>query len=125
MPREDQGAMLPDETCPICLGNMTEPNGSPSGRTDAWDCDCTRCGSYTISGTAYASLPLLVADVRWGREILSHVIRRRQFRERRPFIDHDQVKMILKTKLPRPPEQTAYLILWLGDSTPGIGEMVR
>lgn len=78
---------------------------------------CARCGDYRLSATAEACLPLTLDENPKGRAILSHSIQRMQREGDWPLINSYTYEQILQNgSLPKPAEQAANLILWLGES---------
>jgi hypothetical protein len=107
--------------CPVCDSKLKKFEQKEKGNY----CDCSRCGSYVLSGTVQAIISGEIERTPNGRSILSHALYQMTKREKWPFISSYLLKDILEnTELPRPQEQLENLVLWLGESQPNLGATI-
>lgn len=106
------------EPCPVCKTALrkTEDRG---GRTFF---ECSRCGPYSLSGTAKATLPYLLAQNEDAATVVSYVLYRMTRREQWAMLTSEMLENIVRnTELPRPLEQLDNLVLWVGENQPNMG----
>jgi hypothetical protein len=113
---------------PNCIVCKTPNATRQPGAGDFARFDCSRCGSFALSGSAEAALDGLLAEVPMRRSLMSHTLRKMQ----RPGNQHlhiiisDELPTFWNNaRLPTPLEQADNLILWIGDqSTPAVWSYV-
>lgn len=108
-------------TCPICSLELEAP-GRQDGITTVYS--CKRCGSYGLDAFVTATLGRVGLDDP-TRVVLSHSLRKMQSRGL-PIVTSDLWKDIREHgSLPKPGEQAANLILWLGENADASDASVR
>ncbi len=101
--------------CAVCGNNKCEL--VPGGPYNTPIRDCPRCGGYVVLGTANHILPALLSNKSIDRSVLSHLIRKGQrLDEPVAIFESDLQGYRNAPPLPRPAEQAANLILWIGDN---------
>src|ERR1039457_4196952 len=101
--------------CPVCNFNMQKPGGNPNAKC-AYDFDCDRCGDFSLTGSAAATVGKM-CDTPEKKALLSHCIRKQQVNAGRPVFTSEQITEILKnTTIPTPQEQLDNFIIWFGDT---------
>ena len=89
-----------------------------------WRYNCARCGRFSLTGSAVASLEGYFREVPLRAVIMSHTLRRAQGEEASPrAISTDELPSYWSSgRLPTPQEQADSLIMWIGENqhTPAI-----
>jgi hypothetical protein len=101
--------------CIIC--QMPDVGVLPQGAFARFD--CSRCGSFLLSGTAEAVLQGLFAEDPLRRSLMSHTLRRMQRTDDghlRVIKSDDLPTFWSEGRLPTPQQQADNLILWIGDN---------
>lgn len=113
------------DVCPVCKDELKSPAVSHQVGTDAVDYECPRCGNYSLTGSASATLPsILQADERAAIK-LSHVLYSMTEREAWPILDSELLRNICsEMSLPSLSEQLNNLITWLAKNQPGPCEAI-
>jgi hypothetical protein len=104
--------------CNVCLGPLaTEPHVNSLSSTF----DCSRCGRFTLMGTA-ANVVGSLSQHR--RAMLSHRLRCQQAPDRSPpqIFETDFSVLDLDAPLPTPVEQIDRLVTWVGDHQASVSE---
>jgi hypothetical protein len=107
-----------ENKCPIC-GNPLEPAddlGAKTGDYEIINC-ASSCGKYKISRSVLKSLPKLLQEDENKVFLLSHFLRKMQSGKEIPSLESYLIEKIFQTSLPNLPDQSKYLILWLGNNT--------
>ena len=107
-----------ENNCPIC-GKALEPVGeldTKKGDYEIFNCAAS-CGKYKISRSLLMSLPKLLKEGEDRAIILSHFLRKGQDGKEIPYLDSYLVEKVFQTSLPTLPDQSKYLVLWLGNHT--------
>jgi hypothetical protein len=111
--------------CPIChnIKATTE-----SGNGDYWDVICPRCGSFSISGSLFATVPAHLASL--GLEAIAKVsfsLRELSENGEKPFLKGNQVELIVSNRiLPDLNEQGDRLVKYAGKHfRPGVSHPIR
>ena len=101
--------------CPVCDAPLTAEHITTG---DFFDLDCPNCGSYRITGSAFATVGSQTEDVYNKKHLISHSIRRRSLLTKsRPEVTTSWIDNVLeKASFPNPLEQSRNLILWAGDT---------
>lgn len=106
--------------CPVC--QMFPVEAEMQG--DRLRVKCPQCGNYGVSGTAVTVLPELIKNDARKAALVAHMLRQMQATNEWPLLSSDVAAQILKTEtLPTAEVQADNLIRWLGDSSPGPGEL--
>ena len=101
------------DNCPVCKTILKKANESIPISVY----ECPRCGKYSLTTRAKASLSNLLSDDEEKVAILSHAIRKMQKKdEHRPDIDVPLIEAILKNPLPSLTEQANNLIIWFAEN---------
>jgi Zn-finger nucleic acid-binding protein len=107
--------------CPVCDSKLKKFES----RVDRNFLECPRCGPYSLSGTALTIIKGELERVHGGPAIMSHALYQMTKREQWALISSELLKLILEnTVLPKPSEQLANLILWLGEAQPNLGAII-
>lgn len=110
--------------CPVCNSNMQQPGGNPNAKGN-YDFDCNRCGGFSLTGSAAATVRSLCVSSE-KKALLCHSIRKRQVSEERPVITSEQIAEILEYGIiPTPQEQLDKFVLWFGDSHSEVGKTIE
>ena len=108
------------QLCPVCNIHMQKQGGYVNAK-GSYDYACNRCGNFTLTSTAAATVGN-ACDTVVKKAILSHAIQKRQAKEDRPVITSTQITEILENgTIPAPQEQSESFILWLGDTFSELG----
>ena len=102
------------EVCVVCKTSALRQGGFPHYAIF----DCPRCGSYSITSTAEATLPrMLDQDPVIRRSLMSHALRRMQRPDGEPAkVDEYNCESFWdRGRLPTPQEMADTLILWIGN----------
>jgi hypothetical protein len=105
--------------CPICDYGIAE---AKSDGLDGSTINCERCGRYTVSRTAIATLPATLGGDADRIARLAYAVRRMQRASGPPpMLTTHLVEKIMEGPLPSVFEQADNLVLWIGDhcSDPG------
>jgi hypothetical protein len=107
-----------ENNCPICGGPL-EPDDDIGLKTGEWEIiNCTSsCGKFEISRTLLRSLPRILKEDEIRVFLLSHFLRKMQGGKEIPYLNSNLIEKVLQTSLPSLPDQSKYLILWLGTNT--------
>lgn len=109
------------DLCPICSVNLV--NIDVQG--DRHFFGCSRCGPYSLSGSALSSLAWRLSEREDASLKLSFALYRMTKRQTWVMLDSNMLgDIIASTELPRPQQQFENFIVWLGQSLPSIGAMV-
>jgi hypothetical protein len=114
-----------EKNCPIC-GNPLEPAdnlGLKKGDYEFLNC-AHSCGRFKISRSLLKSLPKLLQEDGNRVFLLKHFLRKMQDGKEIPYLDSYLIEKVFRITLPSLPDQSRYLVLWLGDHT-GPGESVE
>jgi hypothetical protein len=110
-----------ENNCPIC-GNPLEPAddlGPKKGDYEFFNC-AHSCGRFKISRSLLKSLPKLLQEDGNRVFLLSHFLRKMQDGKEIPYLDSYLIEKVFRITLPSLPDQSKYLVLWLGNhSLPG------
>lgn len=88
--------------------------------------DCPKCGKFCLEYEAISDLPFYLKSKKNAAQIISHVLRRMQAKEKKPKISTDLLNSILdQVDLPKPNEQLDYFIAWLGSNQESPGQMLE
>lgn len=100
--------------CNICGNRGATFLGSTNGQA----CECPRCGTFVLIGTAIDALRRLIGDGKINSTVLSHRIRKRFDVDSRPveLFEDDLGLYVDDSQVPNPQEQADNLILWIGRS---------
>ena len=106
------------QACPVCETVLvkTETQG------DRYLFECSRCGPFSLSGTATATIECQLNSTPNSRAILSHALYKMTKREQWTLLYDETIKQILsQVILPTPQQQLENLIIWFGrmQSNPG------
>lgn len=106
------------EPCPVCK-TLLRKTESRDGRHFF---ECLRCGPFSLSGTAKATLPYALAQNEDAATKISYALYRMTKREQWAMLTSELLENIIRnTELPRPLEQLENLVLWLGENQPNMG----
>src|SRR5690349_11840388 len=104
----------PRETeCIVCGTPNTTMSGSGNLETK-----CSRCGTFTLTGSAMTTLPSMVGTDIIRRSKMSHALRRAQASpgfSKTQIRDADLASYWALERLPDPVEAAQNLVLWLGE----------
>ena len=104
-----------DSDCIVC-GTQ---NATVRGSVNAPQTSCSRCGTFTVSGTAFTTLPAQLATDIVRRSKMSHALRRAQASAgfgSSIIKDVDLPSYWSMERLPDPIEAARNLVLWLGEN---------
>lgn len=107
-----------ENNCPICgklLISVEDPDVK-TGDDKYYNCS-ESCGEFKISRSLLKSLPGLIQEDENRAFLLSHFLRKMQGRKEIPYLHRDLVENIIQNSLPGLPDQSKYMILWLGNNT--------
>lgn len=107
--------------CPVCKTELRESEE----RGDRTFFECSRCGPYSLSGTAKATLPYVLAQNEEAATVISYVLYRITRQEPWAMLTSEMLENIVRnTELPRPLGQLDNLVLWLGENQPSMGASI-
>lgn len=110
------------EACPICKHDLV----NSEDRGERLFFECLRCGCYSMSDTAFATLGWRLNQRSDAADRLSYSLYRMTKREQWVMLDSELLgNIITNTELPRPQAQLENLIAWMGDSLPTVGATVE
>lgn len=110
------------EPCPICKHDLIKKDD----RGERLFFECPRCGCFSLSGTAFATLGWRLNQRPDAGDKLSYALYRMTKREQWVMLDSELLgNIIANTELPRPQAQLENLIAWIGDSLPTVGATVE
>lgn len=110
------------DPCPICRHGLVKKED----RGERLFFECPRCGCYSLSGTAFATLSWRLNQRPDASDKLSYALYRMTKREQWVMLDSELLgNIITNTELPRPQGQLENLIAWIGDSLPTVGATVE
>ena len=108
--------------CPVCRHDLVKKED----RGERLFFECPRCGCYSMSGTAFATLGWRLNQRPDAGDKLSYALYRMTKREPWVLLDSELLgNMITNTELPWPQAQLENLIAWIGDSLPTVGATVE
>lgn len=118
--------MSSERRCLVCRSLLPERGEQPHG-PDAFSVECTICGSYVITKSAYAMLAYPRDLSKTTRAALSHALRRAQLeRQTVPEIQSAWLHEFLKDpRRPSPAVQAINALRYLGDLITETGERVK